>query len=84
MDTEINGGRTAGNLGTSAWQFFQRVTASWARAWLNRMHMAPQTYVIDRVPATTAVTPSFLTTFSFQKYLVSFEFEWISNLFHLD
>ena len=38
MAAGIKGGRAAWILGTSAWQFLQRVTASSRRARRNRMH----------------------------------------------
>ena len=47
MAAGIKGGRAAWILGTSAWQFLQRVTASSCRARRNRLH----TNVRDRVLA---------------------------------
>ena len=47
MAAGINGGQAAWILGTSAWQFLQRVTALLRRARRNRMH----TNVCDRAPA---------------------------------
>ena len=46
MATGINGGCVAGILGTSTWQFLQRVTASSRHARRNRLH----TNVRDRAP----------------------------------